>query len=66
MMNSKKCMNLQFHLYLVKHFYLPSIPEGSKYRDLEAVNHNKLLESHKEKKITIIAKNESIVRGSEA
>ncbi|HFQ61560.1 MAG TPA: DEAD/DEAH box helicase, partial [Epsilonproteobacteria bacterium] len=48
-----------------KSFLLPAIPEGSKYRDLEAVNPNKLLESHKEKKITIIAKNESIVRGSE-
>jgi len=48
-----------------KSFLLPSIPEGSKYRDLEAVNPNKLLESHKDKKITIIAKNESIVRGSE-
>ncbi|SFV70564.1 Transcription-repair coupling factor [hydrothermal vent metagenome] len=47
-----------------KSFLLPAIPEGSKYRDLEAVNPNKLLESHKEKKITIIAKNESIVRGS--
>ncbi len=48
-----------------KAFLLPFIPEGSKYRDLEAVDPNKLLESHKEKKITIIAKNESIVRGSE-
>lgn len=48
-----------------KAFLLPYIPEGSKYRDLEAVNHNKLLETHKEKKITIIAKNESVVRGSE-
>ncbi|TET90333.1 MAG: transcription-repair coupling factor, partial [Sulfurovum sp.] len=48
-----------------KSFLLPSIPEGSKYRDLEVVNPNKLLESHKDKKITIIAKNESIVRGSE-
>jgi len=48
-----------------KAFLLPAIPEGSKYRDLEVVNHNKLLESHKEKQITIIAKNESIVRGSE-
>ncbi len=48
-----------------KSFLLPAIPEGSKYRDLEAVNPNKLLESHKDKKITIIAKNESIVRGSE-
>ena len=48
-----------------KDFVLPAIPEGSKYRDLEAVIPNKLLESHKDKKITIIAKNESIVRGSE-
>jgi len=48
-----------------KAFLLPAIPEGSKYRDLEVVNHNKLLESHKDKKITILAKNESIVRGSE-
>ncbi len=48
-----------------KDFLLPTIPEGSKYRDLEAVSPNKLLESHKDKKITILAKNESIVRGSE-
>jgi len=48
-----------------KEFLLPAIPEGNKYRDLEVVNPNKLLESHKEKKIIIIAKNESIVRGSE-
>ncbi len=48
-----------------KSFLLPAIPEGSRYRDLEAVTPNKLLESHKDKKITIIAKNESIVRGSE-
>jgi transcription-repair coupling factor (superfamily II helicase) len=48
-----------------KEFLLPAIPEGNKYRDLEAVNPNKLLASHKDKKITIIAKNESIVRGSE-
>ncbi len=48
-----------------KAFLLPAIPEGNKYRDLEAVIPNKLLESHKDKKITIIAKNESIVRGSE-
>ncbi|MEA1953546.1 MAG: transcription-repair coupling factor [Campylobacterota bacterium] len=46
-------------------FSLQVIPEGHKYRDLEAVNPNKLLESHRDKKIIIIAKNESIVRGSE-
>ncbi|HIP18974.1 MAG TPA: transcription-repair coupling factor, partial [Sulfurovum sp.] len=49
----------------LKEFLLPAIPEGHKYRDLEAVAPNKLLESHKDKKITIIAKNESIVRGSD-
>lgn len=48
-----------------KAFLLPSIPEGSKYRDLEVTDFNKLLESHKDKKITVLAKNESIVRGSE-
>ncbi len=48
-----------------KSFLLPAIPEGSKYRDLESTNPNKLLESHKDKHITILAKNESIVRGSD-
>ena len=48
-----------------KAFLLSLVPEGNKYRDLEVVNPNKLLKSHKEKKITILAKNESIVRGSE-
>jgi len=48
-----------------KSFLLSAIPEGTKYRDLEAVYPNKLLESHKEKNITIIAKNESIIRGSQ-
>ena len=48
-----------------KEFLLPTIPEGSKYRDLEVVKPNNLLESHKDKQITIIAKNESIVRGSQ-
>ncbi len=46
-------------------FDLPAIPEGHKYRDLEAVDPNKLLKSHKDKQITILAKNESIVRGSQ-
>ncbi|MFT7879593.1 MAG: transcription-repair coupling factor [Sulfurimonas sp.] len=46
-------------------FNLPVIPESKKYRDLEVADPNKLLESHQEKKITILAKNESIVRGSE-
>ena len=48
-----------------KSFELSIIPEGNKYRDLDVVHPNKLLEAHKNKKITIIAKNESIIRGSE-
>jgi transcription-repair coupling factor (superfamily II helicase) len=61
----KEVYELTEPLIARKSFLLPSIPEGSKYRDLEVVHPNKLLESHKDKKITIIAKNESIVRGSE-
>ncbi|MFT7824498.1 MAG: transcription-repair coupling factor [Sulfurimonas sp.] len=48
-----------------KSFSLPVIPEGTKYRDMEAADVNKLLETHQDKKITILAKNESIVRGSD-
>lgn len=44
---------------------LDIIPAAKKYRDLEVVNANKLLESHKDKKIQIIAKSQSTVRGSE-
>lgn len=43
---------------------LQTIPESKKYRDLEVTDINKLLAAHKDKKITVIAKNESIVRGS--
>ena len=46
-------------------FDLPKIPESNLYRDLDVVHPNKLLKSHKNKHITIIARNESIVRGSE-
>ncbi len=45
-------------------FVLPLIPESKQYKDLEVVDHNKLLKTHKNKTITIIAKNQSIVRGS--
>jgi len=48
-----------------KDFLLPTIPEAKHYRDLEVADPNKLLEAHKEKAITILAKNESIVRGSQ-
>ncbi len=41
------------------------LPESTRFRDLEVVNANALLEAHKEKKITIIARNESVVRGSQ-
>lgn len=43
---------------------LQTISESKKYRDLEVTDINKLLAAHKDKKITVIAKNESIVRGS--
>jgi transcription-repair coupling factor (superfamily II helicase) len=42
-----------------------TIPPAKRFRDLEVIKPNALLESHKDKEITIIAKNESIVRGSE-
>ncbi len=52
---------------LVPRDILPSkvILPATKYRDLEVIKPNALLASHKDKKITIIARNESIVRGSE-
>lgn len=43
---------------------LQTIPESKIYRDIEVTDINKLLNTHKDKKITVIAKNESIVRGS--
>jgi transcription-repair coupling factor (superfamily II helicase) len=46
-------------------FDIAKIEEGTKYRDLASVDPNKILSVHKAKKITIIAKNESIVRGSQ-
>ena len=47
-----------------KAFLLPTIPNATHYRDLEVVDPNKLLEAHQDKEITILARNESIVRGS--
>ena len=46
-------------------FKLPIIPKATKVRELEVIKPNAVLESNKHKRITIIAKNESIVRGSE-
>ena len=48
-----------------KVFLLPIVPEATRYRDLEVADPNKLLEAHKEKAITVVARNESIVRGSQ-
>ncbi len=45
-------------------FLLPVVPTAKKWRDLEVADPNKLIEAHPDKKITIIARNESIVRGS--
>jgi len=48
-----------------KSFLLSTIPAATRYRDLEVADPNKLLEAHKDKKITILARNESVVRGSQ-
>jgi transcription-repair coupling factor (superfamily II helicase) len=44
---------------------LPTIPTTTRYRDLEVADVNKLLETHKEKEIILIAKSESVIRSSE-
>ena len=44
---------------------LDVVPTTTSYRDLEVVNPNKLLETHKNKKIQVIAKSQSIIRGSD-
>jgi len=41
------------------------IPEAREYKEIEPVDFNKLIESHLDKKITVIAKSKSLVRGSE-
>ncbi len=46
-------------------FNLPTIPKATKVRELEVIKPNAILESNKHKRITIVAKNESVVRGSE-
>jgi transcription-repair coupling factor (superfamily II helicase) len=40
------------------------IPPSELWRDLEVADPNKLIEAHRDKRITIIARNESVVRGS--
>ncbi len=48
-----------------KAFLLSTIPNAARYRDLEVADPNKLLEAHQDKEIIILARNESIVRGSQ-
>jgi transcription-repair coupling factor (superfamily II helicase) len=45
--------------------HLPLIPKAKRYRALEVINPNAIINSNREKKIKIVAKNESIIRGSE-
>ncbi len=45
--------------------HLPLIPKARRYRALEVINPNAIINSNREKKIKIVAKNESIIRGSE-
>ena len=47
-----------------KAFVLPSVPPATQWRDLEVADPARLIEAHPDKTITIIARNESIVRGS--
>ncbi|HIP41738.1 MAG TPA: DEAD/DEAH box helicase, partial [Campylobacterales bacterium] len=46
-------------------FKLPHIPKAKKYRELEVINPNAIIKSNAQKKITLVAKNESIIRSSE-
>jgi len=46
-------------------FNMPIIPKAKKIRELEVINPNAIMKSNAHKKITLIAKNESIIRGSE-
>ncbi len=46
-------------------FDLPKLPEAKRYRDLEVVHPDKLIEAHKDKKIYIIVRNESVARASQ-
>ncbi len=46
-------------------FDLKVIPNAKKFRELEVINPNAIIKSNSNKHITIIAKNESVVRGSE-
>lgn len=45
-------------------FPVEVIPQATQWRDLEVLDPNKFIEAHREKEITVIAQNESVVRGS--
>jgi transcription-repair coupling factor (superfamily II helicase) len=47
-----------------KAFVLSTIPTARAWRDLEVADPVKLIEAHPDKSVTIVARNESIVRGS--
>ncbi|MBU1668563.1 DEAD/DEAH box helicase [bacterium] len=46
-------------------FNLPLIPKAKNFRELEVINPNAIMKSNAHKKITLIAKNESIIRSSQ-
>ncbi|SFV64241.1 Transcription-repair coupling factor [hydrothermal vent metagenome] len=46
-------------------FNLPVIQKAKKFRELQVINPNAIIKSNAQKKITLIAKNESIIRGSQ-
>ncbi|WP_456430806.1 transcription-repair coupling factor [Nitratifractor sp.] len=41
------------------------LPKAKTWRDLEVADPNKLIETHRDKRITVIARSESLVRGSQ-
>lgn len=48
-----------------ENFNLPILPKAKNFRELEVINANAIMKANAHKKITIVAKNESIVRGSQ-
>ena len=48
-----------------EHFPRESLPPARQWRELEVADPNKLIEAHPDKAVTIIAKSESLVRGSQ-
>ena len=48
-----------------KNFNISIISKSKKYRELEVINPNAIIKSNSHKKIKLLAKNESIIRGSE-